>query len=99
MRMDGNDADTEAVGSAVGGRDRALVKVIPLAFRRRTPIENCHSGIFDSTVISFPVVRLDSHVAGSDRAEMNFRGNLQRFADLDILAIRIADLHIKNAHL
>src|SRR5436190_4853805 len=30
---------------------------------------------------------------------MNSRGNLERFADLNILAISIADLNIKNAHL
>ena len=30
---------------------------------------------------------------------MNFRGNLQRFTHLDILAIGVADLNVKDAHL
>src|SRR5436190_24038919 len=99
MWMGRNDAHAEAVGSAVGSQDQALVNVIPLAFRRYAPVENRHSRIPDSTVVGFPVVNFDSNVVRGDRAEMNFRGDLQRFANLDILAISIADLNIKNTHL
>src|SRR5947207_12773181 len=45
------------------------------------------------------MISLDSNMARSDRAEMNFRGNLQRLANLDILTISIADLDIEDGHL
>src|SRR5204862_7475867 len=99
MRVGRNDADAEAVGSTVGSWDGPLVKVIPLAFRRRAPVENRHGRISDSAVVRFPVVGFDANMVGGNGAQMNLRGNLERFADLNILAISIADLNIKNAHL
>ncbi len=45
------------------------------------------------------MVSLDANVVRSDGAQMNFRGNLERFADLDVLAIVIADLNIEDASL
>src|SRR6187549_437364 len=91
MRMDRHHSHTEAVGSAVGSGDGALIKIVPLAFQWRTSIEDRNGRILDSTVIGFAVVSLDADVIRADRAKMNFRGNLQRFAHLDVLAIGISD--------
>src|SRR5687767_11203999 len=95
MRMDRNDAHAETVGSAVGCWDRTPVNVIPLSFRRRTSVQDRHRRIFDSAIVGFSMVSLDPNVVGSDGSQMHFRGNLERFADLDILAIGIADLNIQ----
>src|SRR4051812_48948187 len=99
MRMDWNDADAETVGAAIGSRDQTLVGVVPVAFRRRGSIENCHAWILNPAVIGFAVIGFDTDMTGMNGAEMNFCRNLERFADLNVLPIRIADVNIEDRDL
>ena len=71
--MDGDDADAETVGAAVGGRDDTLVNVVPLAFRRLATVQNCHGGILDPAVVGLAVIRLDPDMVRIHRAEVNAR--------------------------
>ena len=92
--MRGHDAHAKAIRPAFGGGDCSLVNVITVAIGAASLIEDSRRRIANVSVIRFAVVGFHPHMVWLDRAEMNVRRDLQRFADQNALSIFITDLDI-----
>src|SRR5690349_846483 len=79
MRMRRNDADTDSVGAAFSGGDRAAINVAAIAVKLGF-VESRHTRILDPTVLSFAVIRFHPPMFRIDCAEINPRAQLQRVA-------------------
>src|SRR4029453_5461402 len=93
------NAHTEAVGAAFRGRDCSLINIIAVSIRSAPLIGGSRRKIWNVAVIPFTVVGFHSHMLWIDRAQMNSRRDLQRFADQNALSIFIAYLDIRNFYL
>src|SRR5207245_431266 len=101
MRMSRKYAHTEGIGAAFAGGDIAVIKVVTVLFVFAL-MQNSYRGMRDVGDIlfaRFAVVGFDAHMFWIDRAEMDFRGNLERVTDQNVVPIFVADLHVVDLHL